>query len=227
MTSSSRFSPQFRGTVLVLFILILLALFAGQAQAQSAAQGQSSVVSGQSQASIASGAVTVQSYGAPQLPWTSVDQDFHTNQAASAPANIGSTSPGSNTGCPAVDGWSASVVVANGGKTTAKELPGCMLNILGQNIGMLKEVEVLDAATGKMVKRFDGLSVMRLETWCLYDLYKQAIENGMNYKCKATRDAEAAQRQNAVISTTVVNKPGVYSGSDAVVIERLQKQGKL
>lgn len=225
MTRSSPFSPQFRGVVLFLLVLVLLAL-AGRANAQSAAQGQSSVVSGQSQASIASGAVTVQSYGAPQLPWTSVDQDFHTNQAASAPANIGSTSPGSNTGCPAVDGWSASVVVANGGKTTAKELPGCMLNILGQNIGMLKEVEV--DVDGKKVRRFDGLSVMRLETWCLYDLYKQAIENGMNYKCKATRDAEAAQqRQNAVVSTTVINQPGVYAGNDAVVIERLQRQGKL
>ena len=165
--------------------------------AQQASQGQNSTVSGQSTASIAQGAVSVNSYGAAQLPWTTIDQNFHTNQAASAPANIGSTSSGSNTGCPAVDGWSASVVVANGGKTTAKELPGCMLNILGQNIGMLKEIEV------NGVRQFDGISVMRLETWCLYDLYKQAIENGMSFKCKATRDAEAEQKRQAALASTV------------------------
>lgn len=192
--------------IIAALIALALAPFAAQAQSVGATLGQTSSVTGQSSASIAPGAVNITSNGAAQLPWTSVSQDFHTNQAASAPANIGSTSPGSNTGCPAVDGWSASVVIANGGKTTAQELPGCMLNILGQNIGMLKQVEVT-LPGGAKAMQFDGISVMRLETWCLLPLYKKAIENGMNFKCKETRDEMERQRATAVLTQA----PGVVT----------------
>ena len=80
-------------------ILFLAVLSPVVANAQSAAQGQTSTVQGQSIASIAPGAVNITSNGAQQLPWTAVDQHIHTNQAASAaPAfgvqGIGCVKPG-------------------------------------------------------------------------------------------------------------------------------------
>lgn len=213
-------SPHFKYTLVVLITMIIMAICAQSAMAQSATQGQQTSLVGQSTATISPGAVNITSNSAPQLPWTAMSYDFKTNQAASAPANIGGVAPGSNTGCPVVDGWSASIAVANGGNTTGRELPGCMLNILTQNIGSLRQIEVTNAATGVKSLQFDGLSVMKLETWCLYPLYQAAIENGMNFKCKSTRDAEAAQRQTAVLVTT----PGVVTASntsDPIIRNRL------
>lgn len=138
--------------------------------------------------------VQVTSYGAPQLPWTaaSVDSDVHSNTVQSAPTMVGSTSSSAG-GCPAVDGWSGAFVLANGGKTTAKEMPGCMLNLLTDRIGALR---VVSNALGQT--SFDGQSLMKLEAWCLYADYKTAIENSGLFKCKATRDEEARRAQAAL-----------------------------
>lgn len=215
--------------ILIALAMLISVAFPAAAQGVAATQGQTSQVSGQSTAAIASGAVTVQSFGAAQLPWTAVDQDFKTNQAASAPANIGSTSSSSG-GCPAVDGWSASVVVANGGKTTAQELPGCMLNILTDRFASLK-VDVTVNKDGTRTQRFDALSVMKLEAWCLFPLYKQAIENGGIFLCKSTREEQAKQRA-AVVAATVpgitVEQPSKVGGAnlaDPYIAERMVSRG--
>lgn len=129
-----------------------------------------------------------------------VRNEFRTNQAASAPANIGSVAPSAG-GCGAVDGWSVGVVIANGGSTEAKELAGCMLNLLTDRMDRLE----VNATTQK----FTGLSVMKLESWCLLPLYKQAIENSGQYVCKETRD----ERARALMGSNVVPVTAAPSNS--------------
>lgn len=188
-------------------IAALCAMATAQAQTTNGANAAQSAT-GTGMATIAPGAVTVQSFGAAQLPWTatSVDSDIRTNQAMPAPPVYGSAAPSAG-GCPVVDGWSASVVIANGGKSTAQELPGCMLNLLTDRLASLS---VTKNAAGEQV--FTGMSVMKLEAWCLYPLYRTAIENSGVYKCKATRDEEAGRARAAAAAPTLLPKPYTAGG---------------
>lgn len=189
-------------------LAIALVTIGAAAQAQTNGATAQQQATGTGTASIASGAVTVQSFGAQQLPqtWAAIDSNIHTNQAMSAPPVYGSAAPSAG-GCPLVDGWSLSVVIANGGKSDGKEMPGCMLNLLADRIGTLKTVKQLDKEgkpTG--VEVFDGASVMKLESWCLFPLYRTAIENSGMYRCKATRDEEE-RRAQAILNGQPDPKP--------------------
>ena len=130
---------------------------------------------------------------APNSPFTygELNQKFHTNQANSAPAVIGNVS-----GCGAIEGWSASVAVANGGKSGAVELPVCLLLALSDRIGRLST---------NIDGTFDWKSVMQLEAWCGVELYKKAIESSGRYTCSATREAQAraAERPQAILEGRV------------------------
>lgn len=121
----------------------------------------------------------------PNSPYTQqeVNSRFNTNQAMSAPAVIGSAAP-STGGCPAIEGWSASLVGVNGGKSNVVELPGCMANQLADRVGRLQT-------------NTDGTwtwaAVMQLEAWCSYPLYKTILERSSRYTCQETTEAQRAQ----------------------------------
>ncbi len=197
--------------------------FAVLSCAMSLASAQSST-SGQSQA--AESAATNQGVSnstsivnQAQSPYTQsqIDQKFHTNQASSAPAVIGSTAPSSG-GCPAVEGWSASIVVANGGKSSAVELPGCMANQLADRIGRL---------TTEKDGSWSWASIMQLEAWCSFSQYKVILERSRKYECAETTEA----KKNNAVKAAVVLPPGIPASyananlSDPSILARAQAAG--
>lgn len=116
--------------------------------------------------------------------WQEVNSHFNTNQAMSAPAVIGSAAP-STGGCPAIEGWSASLVIANGGKSNVVELPGCMANQLADRVGRLQT---------NVDGTWTWAAVMQLEAWCSYPLYKSILERSKRYVCQETAEEKRAQQ---------------------------------
>jgi hypothetical protein len=101
----------------------------------------------------------------PASPYVKQDTDFNTNQAASAPAVIGSAAP-SPAGCVAIEGASASVVFMNGGKSSAVEPPGCMANLLADRVGRLQH-NAMELGVGMLScnSRPGAVSVSTKRSW--------------------------------------------------------------
>ena len=112
-------------------------------------------------------------------PLARVRTDVYTNQAASAPTTIGAAGAGP-TNCTAVDGWSASIVVANGGKTTAEEMPICALLQLGDRVYRMQPGAQLTKA-----------QVAEFEIYCGAALYRKQIDRSGVYTCSESREERA------------------------------------
>ncbi|MFA6608829.1 MAG: hypothetical protein WCT07_02885 [Candidatus Paceibacterota bacterium] len=135
----------------------------------------------------------------PASPYVKQDTDFNTNQAASAPAVIGSAAP-SPAGCVAIEGASASVVFMNGGKSSAVEPPGCMANLLADRVGRLQH-----NADGTW--RWDA--VLQLEAWCSFGQYKKILERSKLYTCQETVDEQNAKLAATVLRSSQLTDPYV------------------
>lgn len=152
---------------------LLLACGTAMAQNTVDAQQQSNSTA---QNSGVSNTTTVNSYGTDKL-------DYHTNQASTAPAVIGGAF-----GCIAIDGVTGSVVVANMGKTNAREMPGCMLNQLAILADGLRKEKNPEGTW-----QWTGASLIKLEAWCGFEPYKDALESSGQYVCRKTLDQRALQ----------------------------------
>lgn len=178
--------------------------------------GQTAAVTSSNSASVAPGAVSLSFQGAQAAsPVTASRLDgfteFHTNQAVTAPTIVGGTAPAQG-GCPAIDGVTGSIAIAQFGTTTAKELPGCMANWLAE-------------AFGRLSVKGDGTwtdaSVMKLEAWCDFAQYKRIIERTKRYTCASTLEERAQQALNDQPAQRVT----VASTSDPIIRERLERTG--
>lgn len=199
---------------LIAAIALVLALISPvQAADISAAQGQTSTVSGQSYAGIESGAVNVISNGSPELPYKVIE-----SKGTTTVKNVGGlVAPGivnSSGGYNCSGGVSAGLAVPGGsatfGSTTeGKACPGFhrMDKAAGRANAAAKQVALYEermAATKdqKLIDKYDALRIAayeQVEAWSrVWDAEYCAMEDGATAMKKAglkCPDADAAERQ--------------------------------
>ena len=201
-----------RNFAIFLAVAFVALLFASGAKAQTASTlGQTSSVQGRSEATNAGNSQVVNfiNGGAtgPAVAYTRVEG----RTSVDTTPNVFSPS------------LTAGGITCLGSKSIGGSITG-----LGASGGSTFEDDPCNAREAAKLYAAWGLRGVALARLCLVDKEREALESDGVFKCPQTKLAEQAaldDRMRAVSVTT--DRPGVYVGSDPLVLERLQRQGKL
>lgn len=196
-------------SMLAALITLFALVFSGSAFADTNASGSAGA-----SAFATTAPIQIIENAAPQLPYTRADvkTKIESYTAPTAPSTYGAVGPA---GCPALEGASLALFFANGSKSSAIELPGCMGLQLASLLATLNIGE-----QGQITRKVANI----LEAQCDFPQYKGAL-NRMVFMLDNKRWSCGGEQPVTVSAAPAAPVANGYS-SDPLIAERQRRAGR-